>query len=78
MEILVSELYILIRINILSLNVIFITSSFVLFITKIDLCLRRDDLRLKNASLIIIKENVLIIIIIKEISYRVVRIKLNI
>ena len=78
MEIPVSELYILIKINILSLNVIFITLLFVLFIIKIDLYLRRDDLRLKNASSIIIKKNISIIVIIKEILYKIVRIKLNI
>ena len=73
MEIPVSELYISIKINILLLNVIF-----VLFIIKIDLCLRESDLRLKNASSIIIKKNISIIVIIKEISYKVARIKSNI
>ena len=73
MEISVSEFYVSIRMNILSLNVIF-----VLFIIKIDLCLRRNDLRLKNAPSIIIKKNISIIVIIKEISYKVARIKSNI
>ena len=69
MKIPVSELYISIKINILLLNFIFITSLFVLFIIRINLCLRENDLRLKNTSLIIIKKNILIIVIIKEILY---------
>ena len=73
MKISVSELYVLIRINILLLNVIF-----VLFIIKINLYLRGGDLRLKNASSVIIKKNISIIVIIKEISYKVARIKSNI